>query len=130
MSRKVSLALLVVFCLGIGAANAQNLETGTLQNVGNAWQTVTLSQSYASMVVVCVINYSATDAPAVVRVQNATGNSFQVRVQNPGDLVAIAVVAGVASHARLSSYSPLLGHAGSLGRGGWGRPHTAPPVKL
>lgn len=87
MSRKVSLVLLVVFSLGIGAANAQKLETGVIKNVGSTFQTVTLPQSYASMVVVCTPVYTGADEPAVVRVQNATGNSFEVRVQNTSNTV-------------------------------------------
>jgi hypothetical protein len=61
------------------------LEQGTLTNVGSSWQQVTLPQSYTSMVVVAAVNYDNTDAPAVVRVRNAAGNSFDIKVQNPSD---------------------------------------------
>jgi RHS repeat-associated protein len=62
------------------------LATGKLTNVGSStWRTVVLSQTYDSMVVVAAPNYEGGDAPAVVRVRNAAGNSFQVRVQNPSD---------------------------------------------
>jgi hypothetical protein len=56
-----------------------------LTNVGSSWQQVTLPQSYTSMVVVAAVNYDNTDAPAVVRVRNAAGNSFDIKVQNPSD---------------------------------------------
>ncbi len=65
---------------------------GTLSGVGSSWQTVNLPFTYNSMVVVATPVYSAGDLPAIVRVRNATGNSFQVKVQNP-------------SNAALSNYS-------------------------
>jgi len=62
------------------------LATGRLTNVGSEeWRTVVLSQTYDSMVVIAAPNYEGGDAPAVVRVQHAAGNSFQIRVQNPSD---------------------------------------------
>lgn len=61
------------------------METGVVTNVGDTWQTVTLSRSYTSMVVVCANNLGGTGLPAVTRIRNASGNSFQVKVQNPGD---------------------------------------------
>ena len=61
-------------------------ENGTLSNVGSTWQTVTLQNTYSSMVVVCSTGYdNSSTLPAVVRVRNASGNSFDVKVQNPGD---------------------------------------------
>lgn len=59
-------------------------EKGTVSGVGSSWQTVTLTNTYTSPVVVCttgIANSSAT--PAVVRVRNAAGSSFDVMVQNP-----------------------------------------------
>jgi len=61
------------------------LATGVLENVGSDWQTVTLPESYESMVVVGTPNYGAGQLPAVVRIRNADGNSFEIRVQNPSD---------------------------------------------
>jgi PKD repeat protein len=59
-------------------------ETGTVSNVGNSWQTVTLQNSYTSMVVVCSTGLlNSSTLPAVTRVRNASGNSFDVMVQNP-----------------------------------------------
>jgi hypothetical protein len=68
-----------------GVAGAQQLETGVLPSVGNTWQTVTLSNTYASMVVICTPSYMETQAPVVTRVRNAAGNSFEVMVQNPSN---------------------------------------------
>ncbi|MCP4219102.1 MAG: PKD domain-containing protein [bacterium] len=58
------------------------MENGTLANVASSWQTVNLTNTYTSMVVVCS-NDMGTGSPAVTRVRNASGNSFQVMVQNP-----------------------------------------------
>jgi hypothetical protein len=57
---------------------------GTVSDVGSSWEDVTLSRSYNSMVVVATANYDNTKDPAVVRIQNASGNSFQVRVDAAG----------------------------------------------
>ena len=76
-------------CLSIG--QAQKAEYGVV-SVGSTFQTVTLPQSYASMVVICTPEYTGTDNPAIVRVNNASGNSFDVRVQNPGDLVPVGPI--------------------------------------
>ena len=60
-----------------------NLATGVLTNVGSTWTTVNLGSSYTSMVVVANPNYSSADLPAVVRIRNASGSSFDIRVENP-----------------------------------------------
>jgi hypothetical protein len=63
-----------------GIKLANDIVTG----VGSTWQTVTLPQSYNSMVVVAgVILNSASDPAAVTRIRNASGNSFELMVQNP-----------------------------------------------
>jgi PKD repeat protein/murein tripeptide amidase MpaA len=59
-------------------------ETGVVNNVGNSWQTVTLTNTYTSPVVVCSTGYdNSSTLPAVTRVRNASGNSFDVMAQNP-----------------------------------------------
>jgi PKD repeat protein len=59
-------------------------ETGTVSNVGDSWQTVTLQNTYSSMVVVCTTGIADSSAtPAVTRVRNASGGSFDVMAQNP-----------------------------------------------
>ncbi|MCP4000273.1 MAG: hypothetical protein GY727_05110, partial [Gammaproteobacteria bacterium] len=60
------------------------LDIGVLNNVNNLWTTVNLSQSYGSMVVVATLNYDNSSAPAVVRIRNASGSSFDVRVDPAG----------------------------------------------
>lgn len=49
------------------------------------WQTVNLPFTYNSMVVVATPVYSNSDLPAVTRIRNATGSSFEIKVQNPSD---------------------------------------------
>ncbi len=66
------------------APAALKFENGTLSGVGDNWVTVNLSNSYTSMVVVATVIQpgSSSNTPALVtRVQNASGTSFQVRVQ-------------------------------------------------
>lgn len=60
---------------------AQDVLTGVSSN----WQTVSLTETYSSMVVVASPLYDNNDAPAVVRIRNAMGNSFEVKVQNPSN---------------------------------------------
>lgn len=59
------------------------LVAGYLENVGSTWQTVTLPFVYSDMIVVATPAYTEDQAPAVTRIRNAQGNSFEVRVQNP-----------------------------------------------
>ncbi|MCP4149786.1 MAG: PKD domain-containing protein, partial [bacterium] len=66
-----------------GSGSSLVLETGNLSGVANSWQTVTLSNTYTSMVVVCTNDLGTTGIPAVCRIRNASGNSFDVMVQNP-----------------------------------------------
>ncbi|NUQ64905.1 MAG: tandem-95 repeat protein, partial [Pirellulales bacterium] len=65
------------------AAAGPHLAHGVV-SVGSNWQTVTLPYTYSSMVVVATPNYDANSPPAVTRIRNAAGNSFEVRVQEAG----------------------------------------------
>ncbi len=66
-------------------------EHGTLTNVTDQWQTVNLNNSYTSMVVVAsVVMPNSSYASLVTRVQNASGNSFQVKVQIAGNATGAA----------------------------------------
>ena len=65
-------------------ASGPNLSHGQLASVDNTWQTVTLGKTYTSMVVVATPRYNDGSGPGVVRVRNANGNSFDVRVDNVG----------------------------------------------
>ncbi|MFQ5445890.1 MAG: carbohydrate-binding protein, partial [Saprospiraceae bacterium] len=62
------------------------MEVGFVPNVGEAWQTITLSNNYSSMVVIATVVLPNNAMPPVVtRISNAGGNTFDLRVQNPGD---------------------------------------------
>jgi len=67
----------------IWAATGPNLRTGTVNCTSDSWSTVTLDRAYNSMVVVGSARYPAGGTPAVVRIRNASGDSFDVLVQNP-----------------------------------------------
>jgi hypothetical protein len=54
--------------------------------VDDTSQTVDLDSTYTSPVVVCTPHYANGTAPIVVRVDNVTATSFDVWLQNPGDL--------------------------------------------
>ena len=60
-------------------------ESGTVSSVGTGWVTVNLANTYTSMVVVATPIYSnANNDPVVTRVRNASGSSFQLKIQEPG----------------------------------------------
>lgn len=62
-----------------------NAEYGVVSAVGDSWQTINLQNTYNSMVVVATVNLpDQNTAPAVSRIQNAAGSSFQLRIQVPG----------------------------------------------
>ena len=69
----------------LDAGSGVRLASGVLVGVGSSWQTVTLPESYAEMVVVASVQYDGSALPAVSRVRNASGNSFELRVQNPSE---------------------------------------------
>ncbi len=64
--------------------------TGRLETVSAAvdanWTTVALDQEYDSPVIACSIHYLNNSVPVVVRMQNVGSTSFDIRLQNPGDL--------------------------------------------
>ena len=66
-------------------ASGPKLSHGVVTNVGSGgWTTVTLGRTYTDMVVIATPNYDSGDAPGVTRIQNAAGNSFDVRVDAAG----------------------------------------------
>jgi VCBS repeat-containing protein len=71
------------------------LETGIAVS-GPGWKTVTLSHTYASMVVVCNPNYSSSEGPAVARVRNAAGGSFEFMVAKANG--SSAALSGITVH--------------------------------
>jgi hypothetical protein len=73
------------------------LEKGVIQDVSNGdWTTVTLTRYYTSMVVVCTPNYDSTSPPVIVRVDEAEGDSFRVRVDRTDG--ANTLIQGVTIH--------------------------------
>ncbi|MEO0453636.1 MAG: LamG-like jellyroll fold domain-containing protein [Verrucomicrobiota bacterium] len=77
------------------SADSLKLAQGVITDVDSNWLTLILPEYYNSMVVVAtpVLN-SNTDTPVVTRVRNASGNSFELKVQNP----AGSPVSGVSVH--------------------------------
>ncbi|MEM7797637.1 MAG: DUF1800 family protein [Chloroflexota bacterium] len=61
------------------------LETVELFEVDGRWQTVTLKQTYSSMVAVCSQIYQNNTIPTVIRMRNAAENGFDIKLQNPGE---------------------------------------------
>ena len=68
--------------LAYGQMLTADLELKLVPNVGAAWQTVQLENTYSDAIVVCTYNLpSDTDPSATTRIQNITATSFQLRVQ-------------------------------------------------
>jgi len=68
--------------LAYGQILTSDLELKLIPNVGAAWQTVPLENSYTDAIVVCTYNLpSDSDPPATTRIQNITATSFQLRLQ-------------------------------------------------
>ena len=66
-----------------------SLESGMVAGVGASWQTINLNNTYTSMVVVASIHYANnTVNPAVTRVRNANGSSFELKVQAAGGSIS------------------------------------------
>ena len=63
-----------------------HLETITVNNVGSDWVSVSTQNEYQSMVAVCTVHYINNISPVVVRMQNIAIQSFEIKLQNPGDL--------------------------------------------
>ena len=72
-------------------------ETGVATEVtNNKWSLVTLEHNYVSMIVICSPNYDKDTPSIVVRVQNTTGNQFEMNVQRTDGLED--VVTGIVVH--------------------------------
>jgi|GEM_PF-4417437 len=76
-------ALLIIGPVYAQGQGGPNISAGVLEQVSDEWQVVTLPFTYEKMVVVAVPVYTIEQSPAVARIRNANGNSFEVRVQNP-----------------------------------------------
>ncbi|MEO0469867.1 MAG: T9SS type A sorting domain-containing protein [Bacteroidota bacterium] len=83
------------------------IEAGRVSGVSDSWITVNLQNSYAEMVVVATPHMSAQSDPSMTsRIRNASGNSFELKVQNPSgnpvsgvDVYYTVVEAGVYTQA-------------------------------
>lgn len=63
------------------------MSSGSVHAVTDSWQTVMLSDTYTSMVVVAtVVLPDQTSVPAVARIRDATGNQFDIKLENPSGL--------------------------------------------
>lgn len=69
--------------LGTQLSSDPNIRTGVVICDSDSWSTVDLDHSYTSMVVITSAHPNPGSPPIVVRIQNVTAASFQVRVQNP-----------------------------------------------
>ena len=66
-------------------ASEHIFEHGHVSNVGSEWIEVPLNKSYESMVVVATpVLQDILQKPAVTRIRNASGTSFELSVQTPG----------------------------------------------
>lgn len=67
-----------------------SLEILLVPNVGFIWQTVSLDNSYSNAIPICTyVLPSNSDNPAVVRIQNITASSFEVKIQQPSNSAAV-----------------------------------------
>ncbi|MCA9968001.1 MAG: hypothetical protein KC423_27335, partial [Anaerolineales bacterium] len=66
---------------------AFKMETVFSPSVADAWSSFTLTNTYTSPVIVCTPTYNKSihTLPFVVRLRNVTSNSFEMRLQNPGN---------------------------------------------
>ena len=62
------------------------LHTDVISGITDVWTTVQLPQEYDSMVVVATPVYSGTSTPAVPRIRNASGSTFEIRMQSADGL--------------------------------------------
>jgi subtilisin family serine protease len=83
------LATVTIDVQDIPVAQSIHLHNGVVNGVDSNWTTVTLPRVYASMVVVATPVYTELENPVVPRIRNATGNSFEIKLQNPGDLSTV-----------------------------------------
>lgn len=65
---------------------ASKLHAEVITGVTAGWQTVALPQVYDEAVVIATPQLLPGAPPVVTRVRNVTGTSFELRIQNPGDL--------------------------------------------
>ena len=74
------------------SSDEPSIETVLVSDVNHAWKTISLTNTYERMVAVCTPHYHNNSVPLVVRMRNASGNSFEVRLQNPSGSMLNATV--------------------------------------
>ena len=97
-------------------------------SVGDTWQTVHATVDfYTSMVVIATPRYNSGSGPGVARIRNASGSSFQVRVDNAGSSTFsggvhyVVVEEGVYDQAGFKLEAVKYDEAQTSGKsGGWG----------
>ncbi|MGI9319299.1 MAG: PKD domain-containing protein, partial [bacterium] len=63
------------------------IRSGLINSVAENWQTIALADTFTSMVVVAtVVLPDQSSVPAVARIRNASGNQFDIKLQNPSGL--------------------------------------------
>ncbi len=78
--------------IGIGSPADAKIHAAIAQNVGDAWSVISLPENYDNMVVVATPVYTDASVPLVTRIRNASGNQFELRVQNPSGASSAASV--------------------------------------
>jgi hypothetical protein len=72
---------------GAPSSGDLSMESMVVTKVGDSkWKRVSLSAKYVSPIAVCTVEYGGTGKnllPAVVRMQNVKGDSFEIRLQRP-----------------------------------------------
>ena len=63
-------------------SDSPKIHTGVLASVNDEWQTVNLPENYNSMIVIATPVYTINQLPAVPRIRNAAGSSFEIRMQS------------------------------------------------
>ena len=113
-----------------------DLELKLVPNVGAAWQTVQLENSYTDAIVVCTYNLASDLEPsATTRIQNITATSFQLRLQQfenssvvtAGDVHCIIADEGPYDSGGLKYEARKVLSTGTSGlnvTGGWGNVNT------
>lgn len=112
----------------------KNLEIKRINNVGAAWVTVPLSNTYANPVVVCSYVLATKANPdATTRIRNASATSFEVRVQRfensnvftPGTVHCVISDEGAYNVGSLKYEARLVKSDGTSGQSaGWGVANT------
>ena len=65
------------------------LQSLVLNQIDDQWQQVTVSRFYESMIPVCSVGYVNNTSPVVIRIKKIESSSFEIKLQNPGNLDAV-----------------------------------------